>query len=182
MSRAREILQLLIEQHDYAVVSVILPKDVADKIREIKSRIPSRLIDTNEDKDLDPHVTLFYGLSDDDLPNLGRTLSERRRPLNYKINGKFEVFPGADDKYKVLVLPVESKDFVEMHNLIKRVTGKEPPTHREYKPHATVAYVKPNCPEDYEIPFNELLGSTKKVDFSTTNDHYYPISLMGNDE
>lgn len=180
MSRAFEILHLITEQHSYAVVSVMLPDYVADKIQQVKSRIPSNLIDTDEDKDLDPHVTLFYGLSDDDFSDVAFALSELRRPLQYKIDGKLDVFPGKDNKYKVLILPIISDDFVKVHEYIKLVTGKEPPTFREYKPHVTVAYVKPNSPENYVIPFHEISDYADSVDFSTTDDEYYPISLMGN--
>lgn len=177
MSRATEILYMLNEQHSFAVVSVKLPDVVADQIRSIKRQIPVEYIDTNEDKNLDPHVTIFYGLSDEDLPFLAEELGSYGKPLHYTIEGRIEVFPGKTDNYKVLVLPVKSNCFSELHQFIRDITGKEPPTFREYKPHATIAYVKSNSPNNYDIPFHEISDVVDNVEFSTANDHCYTIFL-----
>lgn len=180
MAFAHDILRLLMEAHSYAVVSVRLPDSISTHIRDIKSRIPRKYIaDEDEDQDLDPHVTLFYGLKDSDYSLLKESLSLYGKPLHYTVKSEFKVFPGKNEAYKVLVLPVESTCFQKVHNIIKNVTGTEPPTFKTYKPHATVAFVKKQSPEDYSIPFDTFTGSTNSVDFYTTQDKCYPIFLIG---
>jgi len=177
MLNAQRILEMLYEQHSYATVQYTLPDHIADQIRRIRAQIPIDLIDTKEDENLAPHITIFYGLDNGDLELLEEAIGSLEVSLHYKIEGRIEVFKGKANDYKVLVSPIVSVGFEKLHEYIKLATGKEPPTFRKYKPHATIAYVKSRSPEDYKVPFQDISDYVDSVDFCTINDECYSISL-----
>jgi 2'-5' RNA ligase len=174
VSRAKIILRILWEQHSYATLQITFPTEISKKIRFIREQIPSSQINTEEDEDLDPHVTIFYGLQNEDLELLRGELRSFG-PIEYTIPGHLALFRFGE--YKVLHLPIESKSLRRLHEKVKRVTGKEPPTFKEYKPHATVAYLKNNSSTKFDVPFQNLSGRADYVDFYTKNDNRFQLSL-----
>lgn len=125
--------------------------------------------------EIDPHVTVLYGLHDEVHADLvGRICNVVREPIEAKIIGA-SLFD-EDPDYDVLKYDVESRKIMKLH----RVFASLPHTNdHEYDPHLTVGYLKSGRGEDYvskvqdkigrRVVFNCLTfqpsGNTKNVDF-----------------
>lgn len=129
----------------------------------------------------DAHVTLKYGLHDDEPAALQEAL-KGEGPITATI-GKLSVFPaGETGDYDVVKLDVDSP---ELHRLNKKVADAVPhtDTHPGYTPHITVAYVKPG--EGAKYAGKSLVGVTGQtvsldtVQFSDTKENKTPIPLTG---
>ena len=89
-----------------------------------------------------PHVTLLYGIVEEEIDPtvIADMIEQKMEPLTVKIsdvdvfeNGKFDVV-----KYNVPV----TKELLQYRNMLKD-SFKNVQTYSEYKPHITIAYVKP---------------------------------------
>jgi 2'-5' RNA ligase len=156
------LLSSLLEEYKHASLQYTLPRDVCERIQEVRRQIPLDDIYEEEDKNADPHVTLFYGLDDDDMSKI---LSGCKNfgLLQYTLDGKVQTFDSRD--YHAIYLPVKSEGFHRIHEHVKQLTGKEPPTFKTYKPHANIAYVKRGRPTNYAVPFTHIDGTTQEVHF-----------------
>lgn len=124
------------------------PAQVA--ITAMQDSIPdSALAGDGKDTD-DPHVTIRYGLKTKLTPKL-RKFIESQPPFEAKL-GSTTSFPPSkhSDGAAPIVAPVVSD---ELHRLNKEIEGHgdfEPSSFPDYKPHITVAYVKPEVAKFYE--------------------------------
>ena len=176
MSRARELIIRLDEKHDLAVVQYKLPEPEAKKIKKLTTMFSEDQLDPNEaeSQNYDPHVTIFYGLKDEDLPLVRKGL-KNFGPLEYTIEAKPKIFD--NPKHDVLMLPVQSDCFTRLHNHIKECTGREPPTFKEYNPHCTILYLKKGTPYEHARLSSNIDGKTNAVQFSDTQDKQHRIML-----
>jgi 2'-5' RNA ligase len=153
-------------KHDYASTQLDLPEETASAIKQLGESIPDEHLadDGREDK---PHVTVKYGLHGDD-PEAVRALLADEPPITVKL-GKTSFFPnGESDAGDVVKVDVESP---ALRRLNKKIADALPhtDTHPTYKPHATVAYLKPGLGKKYSG--NEsLVGHTVTLDRITFSD------------
>lgn len=104
---------------------------------------------------LDPHVTLLYGLHNEDDYFAVRRLLQNVKKIPIEL-GKISKFT-ADD-YDVIKIDVISDMCKQLHEKIKEECVNTQ-THADYKPHITIAYVKPGS-ADQLLEDVSVLGET----------------------
>jgi 2'-5' RNA ligase len=176
MSLAANLISLIGEEHSNALVQYTLSEPIASKVRELRNMFSKDQLDPNENEaqDLDPHVTIFYGLQDEDLSDVKECL-KNFGTAGFTIKSKPTIFD--NPKHDVLILPVESACFGQLHKHISNWCGKVPPTFREYKPHCTIAYLKKGTPYKHISLPKDYQGTTNEVEFSDTKDNSHKIQL-----
>jgi hypothetical protein len=133
-------------KHDYSSTQVNLPDEVAQPLKQLGAKIPDADL-AADGRESDSHITLKYGLHGDSA-DAARAILEKEPPVKVRF-GKTSVFEGVEDGTADAVkVDVDSPD---LHRLNKLVADALPhtDTYPEYKPHATVAYVKPGLGEKY---------------------------------
>ncbi len=163
--------------HEYSCAMFNLPGELAFEVRMLGDRIPSEDL-AADGKELNPHVTVKFGLHADHADEV-RDAILGQAPVAIQI-GKCSCFK-AEGKYDVVKLEVESE---ALHALNKHVSKSLPctDTHPEYKPHITIAYVKPGLGEHYAKRLNDLQGKVAVFDrliFSNKVREHTPIPLTG---
>ena len=169
--------------HEFSCLLFNLPGDLAFEVRQLGEMIPQD--DLAEDgREQNPHITIKFGLHSNDAEEV-RTAIQDLSPVAIQI-GKASVFPGKRDDngkplYEVVKLEVESE---ALHKLNEQVSDKleHTDTHPDYKPHITLAYVKPGLGEYYAKRVNGLEGRTTVFDraiFSNKRREWNPIKLLG---
>lgn len=163
---------------EFSSTQVDLPAAVSGHIRKLADSIPDADLgeDGREDK---PHVTVKFGLHTDDVADVRRVLAGEK-PITVTL-GKTSIFPakeGAD--YDVVKVDVDSPD---LHRLNAKIAGalEHTDTHPDYKPHATIAYVKAGLGKKY-AGRTDLEGQTvtlHEITFSRKNREKVSIPLTG---
>jgi len=97
-----------------------------------------------------PHVTVRYGLKGDDHDGVKKYLGSQA-PFEAKL-GKTTTFPPSpnSDGASVVVAPVESDDLHRMNGEVEKHGDFKKSDFPDYRPHVTVAYVKPETAHKYE--------------------------------
>lgn len=116
-------------------------------IRAMQSKIPNEHL-AGDGKDVDdPHVTVRYGVKS---PGKIKDYVGSQQPFEAKL-GKTIAFPPSEhsDGASPIVAQVESKDLHRMNGEIKNHGDFEPSNFKDYRPHVTVAYVKPEHAAKY---------------------------------
>jgi 2'-5' RNA ligase len=130
----------------YASTQIQLPDEIAQKLSAIGGTIPKD--DLAEDGlETDPHVTVKYGLTGDDLATVKEALASEM-PVRFTM-GMLQIFRATDERNSdVLVADVYSDD---LRRLNQEISNAVPhiDTHPNYQPHATIAYLKPGKGEAY---------------------------------
>jgi 2'-5' RNA ligase len=163
----------------FSSTQVNLPPEIAVKQKAAAMAIPDSELaaDGREDK---AHVTVKYGLHTENAKEVADVL-KGEPPIKATI-GKVSIFPakeGAD--YDVVKMDVDSPDLHRLNAKIAKnldVTD----THPEYKPHITLAYVKPGEGAKYDGKANELTGqevTLNNVEFSGRGGQSEGIPLTG---
>lgn len=159
--------------YDYSCVMFDLPKDIAKIAQEIcENNIADEIlygVDDSHGKDIqygretDTHVTVKWGLHTDDVEEV-RELLENFPKFEVKI-GKVSLFESKDTKedYEVVKIEIVSPELRRLNKKISE-TFEVTDTHKEYKPHMTLCYVKKGkCPEAL---LNDCKLTGKKVKVS----------------
>jgi hypothetical protein len=111
------------------------------------------------------HITIKFGLHADSPEEVRRVVAGFG-PVKVRL-GKTSIFPG--DEHDVVKIDVGGDDLFRLNQLICNSLGCTD-THPEYKPHVTLAYVKPGLGEKYvgwdgaqgkTLGFSELVFSGK---------------------
>lgn len=132
-------------------VMLEIPKQVSERILELQQTIPASQLH-EEGKETWPHVTLLYGIDGCGTDEILQKVS-RIGQLEIEI-GKADFFE--NETQKVLKLPVDSPELHSAHEYLKASLPNEQ-TYPDYKPHITLAYLKPESTVDPEF-FNTLAG------------------------
>lgn len=131
------------EPHDHSSTQLQLPPLVAGRVRQAAAAIDEA--DLAEDgREADPHITVKYGLDTDDAARVAEVLADQP-PIEVSL-GKTSLFENDDaDVVKVDV------DSPALHALNKKIADaiEHTDTHPDYKPHVTLAYVKPGAGKKY---------------------------------
>lgn len=99
------------------------------------------------DIERDTHVTVMYGITAVSKRDIIKLFTKRKKFKIY-IEG-LEVFKNKEYDYDVVVIRVNSKELLQLRKEIEE-TLPHITTHREYKPHITLAYVKGGKGEEYK--------------------------------
>ena len=150
--------------HDYSNTQVRLPSVAAKDIVDFGSSIPENEIytdpkDPSYGREKEPHITVRYGLATDNPAKLQKAFSGVG-PIKAKF-GKISIFK--TDKYDVVKVDIESEALRNANKLVGEIEDVPGETHKDYKPHATIAYVKPGEGKKY-VGNNSLSGKEVLLD------------------
>ena len=135
-----------------------MPDTVAAKMLEFARKIDPETLVANEEElvganetstgvETWPHVTICHGFKGVTASDLSAALSELAPDPIVATLGRVTRFPGSgegDDSADVLVVSVESPMLEALHQaLVERFSDRLLPQEHEYRPHATLARVKP---------------------------------------
>jgi 2'-5' RNA ligase len=117
------------------------------------------------------HATLLFGLlspGSQIKPLVDAVLESWKKPSAVKVD-HLEVFPGKEDdgtEYSCIVAVLDATDLVEANSRLRLLPHID--TFPEYKPHMTLAYVKPEATTEFLENFAHLVGSQ----IATSNINY----------
>lgn len=157
--------------HNFSCVYGKVPNVLAGKIIKFgKDEIPHKDLYTAEEgcgRDINPHITILYGLHTEDPKEFESFLNHHRDSLHVRL-GKISLFK--NDNFDVVKIEVISQEFVDMNHKIKRVfdfTSSYP----KYIPHLTIAYVKKGKGDhlDGNKKFLNTEFNVKEIVFSSKN-------------
>lgn len=171
--------QLFGKRHSFSSTQLDLPEEHAKPIREMAARIPDEHLGENGREEA-PHVTVKYGLHTEDAGKV-RELLQDQPPITVRF-GKTSTFPPSkgSDGDEVVKVDVDSP---ELHALNKKIADalEHTDSFPDFKPHATVAYVKPGMSKQY-VGDATMEGKTMRVDrltFSSKNGEKVEIPFGG---
>ena len=126
--------------HDYACLMVDISNELKAKILawNFANIADSDLFnEPGKGRELEPHVTLKYGLIDDDPELFFPEIPDKPIPFTLGQVSRFDTSPD----YDVLKIDVTSPTLAALH---EKISGKfkNEDSHPEYKPHLTLAYVQ----------------------------------------
>lgn len=159
-------------ERKFASTQVDLPKPLADKVRALGASIPDELL-AKDGREDNPHATVRFGFHSDDPEPVHRLLASE--PAANLTLGPLDLFRAPE--HDVLIAPVESPDLHRLNGKLGELEHTD--THPEYKPHVTIAYLKPGEGEQF-VGHRALAGekaSIDKVTFSGSDkvDHEIPL-------
>jgi 2'-5' RNA ligase len=164
-------------KHEFSSTQANLPESIAKQFRAASARIPDEKL-ASDGRENEPHVTVKYGLHGEDAEPVRQLLADEP-PITVKF-GKASLFENEDAD--VLKVDIESED---LHRINKKIADALPntDTHPEYKPHATIAYLKPGEGKAFaEKPVAGVTGREVTIDrivFSGKNGEKVEIALEG---
>ena len=170
-------------KYKFGSTQINLPADSAahGAITAMQASIPAAdLAGKGKDVD-DPHVTVRYGLKTNLTPEL-RKFIESQAPFEASL-GPTTAFPPSEhsDGAAPIVAAVESPELHRLNKEIEEQGDFAPSSFDEYKPHVTVAYVKPEAAEKY-TGMKDAAGKTfpiTSISVSDKNGDKIDIPLKG---
>lgn len=166
------------EEHKFSSTQVNLPEAPAKMVRDFAESIPDDLIAADgragDTQGTAPHVTVKYGLHTTDVDAIREVLAGEP-PIAVTL-GKTSLF--TTDEADVLKVDVDSPDLHRLNAKIAdalKTTDKFP----DYKPHVTVAYLKPGKGKAYEndARFEGQSFTLDRLTFSTKDGEIFEIPL-----
>lgn len=156
----------------YCSTQVNLTGEAAIRVLWLANQIRDEDLHPTKGRELVPHVTLRYGLHDEDPSPVGRVLAGAG-PVKFRLTG-LGVFDGPD--YDVLVVDVEGNSL----RWLNKKLGKLPNTETfRYTPHCTIGYLKKGRAAKYlkVLPRVDLDVEADGVVFTTPDDatSYLPL-------
>lgn len=150
------------QDREFSSTQVDLPGDIADKLSVFASTISKEDL-ANDGVEDNSHITVKFGLHTNN-PDEVRPLLEDEPPVILTL-GKMGIFRANENRDSdVLIINIDSED---LHRLNKKIRDNLEctDTYPTYKPHATIAYLKPGRADNYVSDDFEGIGVT--VDFIT---------------
>jgi 2'-5' RNA ligase len=164
-----------VAKHDYASTQFNLPSELADEVKRVGKQIGAWAL-ADEGIESEPHVTALYGLHEND-PDSIRSIIEEHSPFEITL-GTTSHFPSSGDG-DVIKIEVIGRGLHELHKKLKAAPHTD--THPDYRPHVTLAYVKPGLGGTLSGD-SSLKGKTAIVDhivFSSKDGKKTKINLLG---
>lgn len=159
--------------HSKSSLQYKLPKDIADDILNWSmNNVPEEELYTEEEdmgREDDIHVTVFYGILDEDSKDTSNVLEEHNiKPFPVRLS-TITAFQNKPE-YDVLKVDVESSELHKIHRLIEKYLDTES-TYPEYKPHLTIAYLKKGYADKYtgRNDFQGISMIAESLEFSSKN-------------
>jgi 2'-5' RNA ligase len=163
--------EYLKSSHDYSSTQVNIPEPFASEIIKLAAAIPDEEIDPDEGREDTPHVTVLFGLHDEN-PDGVREVLKDEPPVTLEF-GETSIFPASEtgQSYDVVKIDIHSPALHWLHEKLAELEHTD--THPEYQPHATVAYVRagegikhsgPNPLTGSEVTIDKVLFSDKERD------------------
>ena len=144
-------------------------------IRQMVQAIPDDEL-ADDGREMESHVTVLFGLHADTADEVARVASNFR-PVTITF-GETSLFHASEGKnYDVVKIDIEGDDIHELHDLLAELEHTS--TWPDYKPHLTLAYVRPGEGQKYVGP-NAITGLTmtfERLQFSDKNRDKMPVLL-----
>jgi hypothetical protein len=168
-----------VEEHKYSFGSTQsdLPKgsDASKAIDVIRGKIDKADL-AGDGIDIDEnHVTVRYGIQGGDVDGI-RAYLKTQAPFEAKLGAtamfepnKAAILSGNEEPAAVIQTPVESAELHRMNEEIAKHGDFKESDFPDYKPHVTVAYVKPEVAQKY-VGLDDAKGKTFRVDSVTISD------------
>lgn len=171
------------ELHKYCSTQFDLPGDLAYSVYQLANQIdPNDLAPDGIERN--PHVTVLYGLHAEaedmvqaHVTSLGPVAIQLGKCSVFHADMSKPVEPGLHDVLKIEVI---SKGLHNMHDELKKLPHTS--TYPDYKPHITIAYLKPGMGAMYANRLNLLEGKICVFDrliFSNQLREHTSIPLQG---
>jgi 2'-5' RNA ligase len=165
--------------HKFSSTQLNLPPEIAGEIQQLAAFIPDEQL-AEGGREQEPHITVKYGLTTTDAEAVARVLADQPpvRVTFGKTSHFADVEDGTADAIKV---DVEGPELRALNAKIAEALDASGDTHPDYKPHATIAYVKPGIGKDYDGD-TTLEGREVEIDrlvFSSKDGQKYEIPLQG---
>ncbi len=138
--------------------SKIAPQDLAGDVNGTEGGLETH-----------PHVTVRYGVKGDDTAGIERFI-ESQKPFEATL-GATHSFPASEhsDGAVPIVAPVESPELHRINAEIEKHGAFAASSFPDYKPHATVAYVKPGTEGKY-VNLSDAQGQRFPIDHISITD------------
>lgn len=163
------------DTHSYATTQAVPPEEVCALVQSARDQIDRDDLDPDEGFGPDPHVTILYGLGDDQEREATEIL-KKAGPLQAKV-AALDTFE--TDDYDVVIFRLESDAMQKLHDELDDLPNDN--QWPEYKPHMTVAYVQPGLGQKYVDELeSDLVGQNfvaNQVEFSNTADDRVLVDL-----
>jgi 2'-5' RNA ligase len=162
-------------EHSFSNTMVLIPGWHAHAMLRMGRKIPDKHL-ADDGRENEPHITVKYGSDQNTPPDKLRRALAGFGPVRATF-GKTSLFK--NDDAHVVKIDIESPDLHRLNALIGKAIATPGSTHPEYKPHATIAYVKPGFSAAYDGD-HTLSGQTVEFDnlvFSGKDDRRHVIPL-----
>jgi len=137
----------------YGWIGQPLPPELIRRVRMVQAMIkPEDIIEDGIERE--PHVTLAYGLTQDEPAILQRALQHGKPGMATMQD--VGVFDQPD--YRVLHMQVGGDSARNLHDIIRTKVGMPGFTHPEYNPHVTLAYLKKGVDDTQYRKYASLLS------------------------
>jgi len=127
------------------------------------------------------HVTVRYGVKGDDTDEIQHYI-EGQRPFTARL-GQTDVFPPTEHSNGAAVVhaKIEAPELARINSEIEKHGDFEPSSFKDYKPHATIAYIDPAQAEAYRGR-KDLVGKefpVNSITISDRNGNQREVQLLG---
>jgi 2'-5' RNA ligase len=165
--------------HKFSSTQLNLPPEVAKEVEGLARFIPEEDL-AEGGRETEPHVTVKYGLTTNDPAEVARVLADQP-PITVTM-GRTSHFANVEDGTADAVkVDVDGPELRALNKRIAEAVDTPGDTHKDYKPHATIAYVKPGLGTKYDGD-TTLEGTQVVIDrlvFSGKDGQKYEIPLGG---
>jgi 2'-5' RNA ligase len=169
-------MNLVENRYDYGCVMANLDEEDTKKIVKFNQDIiPDDIVfhsegDSTYGREIKPHITIKYGLINSYTKPQMRRILRNTTPFTIRING-ISLFENTE--YDVIKFDVDSPELRRLNELFSRLPNHD--SHADmYRPHITLAYVKPSMAKKYvKSPSKGAVLKVKTIEYSDKGEKTY---------